>query len=273
MIRLRDLGFREGINEVIAVTFGVSGCDFCFRDVCGVGDLDVCNSNHSTHSTGNIFPSSTVKRNTAPLGIIVEDESSNMAKVRLFYVQSSQKSGIQGEKTGKTEGEKEETREEGRERREKEKKEKKKEKKKTHTMENVERGSRIHANVCFDPMAFAISAFEDLDEEFFSSDFVLRCACSVCTFEVREIKKFDDFWLCELEALDGRILNRGVRAFSRGFAAVVEAAVHATRYIYTGERRYLSKVLELGDIVERCGGRREREAYAYILNRTGETSF
>jgi len=269
MVRLRDLGFREGINEVIAVTFGVSDCNSCFRDVCGVGDLDVCNSSHSTHST--------VKRNTAPLGIIVEDELSNMAKVRLFYVQGSQKKEIKeipGERTEKTEGENEEIKEEVRERREKEKKEKKKkEKRKTHTMENVERGSRIHANVCFDPVAFAISAFEDLDEEFFSSDFVLRCAYSVCTFEVREIKRFDDFWLCELEALDGRILNRGVRAFSRGFAAVVEAAVHATRYIYTGERRYLSKVLELGDIVEKCGGRREREAYAYILSRTGEIRF
>jgi len=264
MVRLRDLGFREGINEVIAVTFGVSDCNSCFRDGCDA-DLDVCNSNHSTRSTGNTFLSSTVKRNTAPLGIIVEDELSNMAKVRLFYVQGSQKREIPGERTEKTEGEKEETRER--------EKEEKKEKKKTHTMENVERGSRIHANVCFDPMVFAISAFEDLGEEYFSSDFVLRCAYSVCTFEVREIKRFDDFWLCELEALDGRILNRGVRAFSRGFAAVVEAAVHATRYIYTGERLYLSKVLELGDIVERCGGRREREAYAYILSRTGETRF
>jgi len=200
-MKLKDLGFREGINEVVGITFGES-------------------------EKG--------ERNAAPLGVIVEDENSRTAKLRLFY-----------RYTGKSV-------------------------EKTHTMKNVEKGSKIYANVCFDPLAFAISAFEDLGEEFFESEFVLRGAYSVCVFDVKRIEKLHDLWLCELEAVDGWVVS-GARAFSRGFAAVVEAAVHATRYVYSTDARkeVEKKILELGSVVERCGGKREREAYRYILNRVG----
>ncbi len=198
---LKDLGFREGINEIIGVTF-----------------------NGRT-------------RNSAPLGIIVDDEESNRAMLRLFY-RKYHKSGSENVKT--------------------------------HTMENVERGSNIYANVCFDPVVFAVSAFEDLGDEFFESEFILKNAYSVCVFEVIKIRK-GDIWLCELEAADGWIVNpRAARAFSRGLAAVVETAIHATRYCEGRKREELKKkILEAGDLIERCGGKREREAYEYLLKATG----
>ncbi len=172
-------GLREGINEVIGVTFGVS------------------------ERNG---------RNTAPLGLIVK----NGYYLRLF-----------GE---------------------------------THTLRNLKANSKLYANVTFNPLAFAISAFEDLPDEYFADEYTLKDSYSVCIFKPRRFEKREEFTLCELELIDGKIVNpHAVRAFNRAFAAVIEAAIMLTRGI--------TDLRELESLVKRCGGKEEREAFEYLLTR------
>ena len=99
----------------------------------------------------------------------------------------------------------------------------------SHTRENVKRGSKIYANVVSDPIIFAISAFEDLTEDYFSSldPPVLKSALAYCEFEAKLTGAF-----AELELVDGRVISKELRAVNRGFYAVIEALVYATRYLF-----------------------------------------
>lgn len=183
---IKEFGFREGINEVIGVTEGIS-------------------------STGRV--------NTAPIGVIVRDSSTF---IRLF-----------GE---------------------------------SHTLVNLRNGSNLYANVCFDPVVFAISAFEDLDDSYFSKRirFALKDSYSMCVFQPLKFTDMGDFVLCNLKFIKGFFVNpRSVRAFSRAFSAVIEAAILATRYRASTEED--EKLKKLGRIVDRCGGSDEKLAYSYIL--------
>ena len=145
-MRLRDFGFTEGINEVIVITYG----EFL---------------------------------NTAPIGIIVEDPDSDIAKARIYP---------------------------------------------SHTRKNIERGSRVYANIVNDPIVFTISAFEDLGEEYFLSlnPPILKSALAYCEFKAKIVNDF-----VELKLVGGKVISRRIRAVNRGFNALIEALVHATRYL------------------------------------------
>ena len=183
-MKLVDFGLRNGINEIIAVTKGKW-------------------------------------LNTAPIGVIVEDENSIYAKAKLY---------------------------------------------KTHTRENVEMGSRMWANVIFDPMIFVISAFEDLGEEYFASlsPPILRNAAAWCEFETTI-----EGGIAHLRLVDGGVMNTPLRAVNRGFNALIEALVHATRYVISGSEELKEKILYYGTIVEKCGSVEERRAFEMLLKYAG----
>ncbi len=139
----------------------------------------------------------------------------------------------------------------------------------THTLKNLRANSKLYANVCYSPLAFAISAFEDLESEYFLNDFTLKDSYSVCVFEPVSFEKRENFTICELKFVEGFIVNpKAVRAFNRGFCAVVEAAIIATRY--TGSEKEMERLKELGRIVSRCGGKEEKLAYEYIMSAINE---
>ncbi|TDA30025.1 MAG: DUF447 domain-containing protein [Archaeoglobi archaeon] len=183
-MRLKDFGLQSGINEVIVITKGE-------------------------------------KLNTAPIGIIVEDENRIEAKARLYP---------------------------------------------SHTRENVEKGSFFIANIVRDPLIFAMSAFEDLGEEFFESlnPPIIKDALAFCEFEVRLKGLFAD-----LRLLRGDIIRKEVRAINRGFNAVIEALVHATRFVKNQSPELEQKIRECYAIIEKCGGKREKQALEIIKEKTG----
>lgn len=183
-MRLRDFGLRNGINEVVVVTKGE-------------------------------------KMNTAPIGIIVEDENSLRAKAKLYA---------------------------------------------SHTRDNVEKGSFFVANIVQDPLIFAISAFDDLGEEFFESldPPVIKDALAYCEFEVKLKGLF-----AELRLLRGSIIREEVRAVNRGFNAVIEALVHATRFVKNRSPALEQKIRDCYEIIEKCGGEMEKKAMQIIMEKTG----
>ncbi len=135
-----------------------------------------------------------------------------------------------------------------------------------HTRKFLESTGVLFVNVIHDPVVFVVSAFDDLGEEWFESldPPVLRGSLSWVKFRAH----LEGRWAL-LEFLDGEVLRSEIRAVNRGFSAVVEAAVHATRYILSGSETLAEKIRYCGMIVERCGGKREKEAYRMLLDYAG----
>ncbi len=186
-MKLADLGFTDGINEIIAITFSKDG-----------------------------------KVNTAPIGIIVEDANSKLAKARLYH---------------------------------------------SHTRRNVETGSKLWVNIIYDPIVWTISAFEDLSEDWFESlnPPIIRGSLAWCEFECEKVKD-DNPAGFKLKLIDGAILRKELRTVNRGFNALIEALVHATRYIMNRDSSLLRKIDECRSIVEKCGSRREKKALKILLD-------
>ncbi|MEM0332212.1 MAG: DUF447 family protein [Archaeoglobaceae archaeon] len=187
-MKLKDFGFTDGINEVIGITFKSD------------------------------------QVNTAPLGIIVDDDESDRARVKLYT---------------------------------------------SHTRENIEREGILYTNVILDPIVFSISAFEDLDSKFFDSlnPPIIKNALSWCKFSAKLTGAF-----AELTLLDGQICGKIVRAYNRGFAALIEALIYATRYkiVEDKAKEFIeNEIYRCKNIVMRCGSRREKMAFKILEEKLG----
>jgi hypothetical protein len=180
-LRLSDFGLRKGINEIIAITVTKE------------------------------------KPNTAPIGIIVEDEDSIFAKARLYA---------------------------------------------SHTRENIEIGGKLWTNIIFDPIIFVTSAFEDIGKEYFTSlnPPILRNAVAWCEFEARL-----EGSIANLRLIDGETFDFQLRAVNRGFNALIEALVHATRYEVFGDAQLKERILYYERIAKKCGGDEEKKAFDMLL--------
>ncbi|MCW3128771.1 MAG: DUF447 family protein [Methanophagales archaeon] len=142
------------------------------------------------------------------------------------------------------------------------------------TFSNVQETDKLAANVTNDPVLFVEAAFEPLSESQFSLfyDFpVLKEANSWILFDCVFSKKTNgsENFLFQLTPLAVKINRKEVKAINRGLNAVIEAAILATRYTLIAdnhEKDEMKKMMELyADIVEKCGGRREKEALKILL--------
>ena len=136
----------------------------------------------------------------------------------------------------------------------------------SHTRENVERDGRLWINVIWDPIVWVLATFEDLDEGWFSSMSppILRDALAWCEFECRKVsdKNPAEF---ELKLRDGGVFRREVRAINRGFNALIEALVCATRLDLNP--KLMDRIEELSTLVRKCGDRRTKEAFEILLRK------
>ncbi len=127
-----------------------------------------------------------------------------------------------------------------------------------HTRSFVERSGRLFANVIHDPLIFVKASFEDLGEEYFESldPPIIKGALSWMEFEAKLEGN-----IARLTFLRGGVVRREIRAVNRGFNAVIEALVYATRYTSLKREEFKKKALEYKGIVEKCGSEREKEAF------------
>lgn len=75
----------------------------------------------------------------------------------------------------------------------------------------------------------------------------------------------------ELDPVENAVLTERVPTVNRGFGAVVDAAVAASRLDVPGydTAELLDRLRYFADVVERCGGPEERDAFARIDEATG----
>jgi hypothetical protein len=143
------------------------------------------------------------------------------------------------------------------------------------TLSNVIETNKLAANVTDDAVLFVKAAFENLNETHFSlfSGFpVLNEANSWILFKSDFVEKKSESFLFQLVPLTVKINRKEVKAVNRGLNAVIEAAILATRYAITEDTREkedMGKKMKLyADIVEKCGGHREKEALRILYEKT-----
>ncbi|MCW3133727.1 MAG: DUF447 family protein [Methanophagales archaeon] len=145
------------------------------------------------------------------------------------------------------------------------------------TLSNVMETNKLAANVTDDAVLFVKAAFERLNETHFSlfSGFpMLKEAKSWIIFDSVFIEKRSESgnFIFQLTPITVKINRKEVKAINRGLNAVIEAAILATRYALIEDNREKEEIKKLiglyVGIVEKCGGRREKEALRILHDKT-----
>lgn len=137
----------------------------------------------------------------------------------------------------------------------------------SRTYQNVLAENFLVANITNDPVAFVRYTFSEVqpeDIENISSpgrEFpVLKAAQSWIAFECINTKITPEALVAELRPLRGHVGSFQPKAPNRGLNAVIEATIHATRYKMNEEEKYMKLIDFYEDIINKCGGEREKEA-------------
>ncbi len=101
------------------------------------------------------------------------------------------------------------------------------------TLENILCNQMACANIIDDPVLFVQSALSDLGHEnfeFIEGFPVLKYASGWIQFDCI-CKRGENISLVELFPVRSKIIKRKIHPVNRGFNAVIEASIHATRYV------------------------------------------
>ncbi|MBE0520955.1 MAG: DUF447 family protein [Candidatus Methanoperedenaceae archaeon] len=140
------------------------------------------------------------------------------------------------------------------------------------TLDNVLSRPVACANIVDDPVLFVRSALSDMDSgdfEFVDGFPVLNEALAWIRFRC-ECKKGEKISVVELSPVSCAVTSLTVRPVNRGFNAVIEALVDATRYVVFGGQKYLDRIGYYDKLVGKCGGGREMEAMRLLYELIGE---
>lgn len=139
------------------------------------------------------------------------------------------------------------------------------------TFTNIDANPKAAANIIDDPSLFVKSALSDTDTEkfeFIEGFPVLKQALGWVIFNC-ECRRGENISVVDLVPVRGKINKKGIKPVNRGFNAVIEAAVHATRYVGLKEQEYLRQIEYSNTIVQKCGGAREKEAMRLLYQLIG----
>ncbi|MCX6688266.1 MAG: DUF447 family protein [Methanoregula sp.] len=143
----------------------------------------------------------------------------------------------------------------------------------SHTAENIERDGWVVANFVHDPILYVKSAFGDLSREAFVEEPVaghqmhrLREAEAWIAFSATIENKTSEALVVRLtperEIMEGAF----IQPINRGFNSIIDATVHATRYIRNRDAE-LKKLIDYhAGIIRKCGGKREIEALNLLMS-------
>ena len=149
----------------------------------------------------------------------------------------------------------------------------------SHTWENVLKEKYLVVNIVYDPLLFVRSTFFDLELSEFNIvsanglNFpILKESAAWVIFKCVNIKNTDQALVADLVPIgaDSNEENRkDLPVPNRGFNAVLEATVHATRYQLTGGGKYLELIRHYETLASKCGGEREKKAMKLLYEVLG----
>ncbi|MDU9376500.1 hypothetical protein McpSp1_11210 [Methanocorpusculaceae archaeon Sp1] len=139
------------------------------------------------------------------------------------------------------------------------------------TVENILKHGWVTANFVSDcylypQYAFSDAAPSDLSEVFVGGVMMQRLsgADAWMGFLTQVLHETEETYYIELMPVASEYIREDPRPINRGFNSVIDATVHATRYVHSRDDS-LKMLIEyhLG-IIAKCGGPREREAGALL---------
>lgn len=145
----------------------------------------------------------------------------------------------------------------------------------SHTAGRIEDDGWVVANFIYDPVLYVRTAFEDLPPEYIVEEVVgrltiqrLRDAEAWAAYSATIERKTRDALMIRLSLLREELVSPVIHPVNRGFASIIEAAIHATRYHSAASPELLGWIKYHAGIVRKCGGSREKEAlqmlYAFL---------
>ena len=141
------------------------------------------------------------------------------------------------------------------------------------TEKNIRKYGWVTANFVSDAYLYAKYAFYDAekDELTEAGGFQrLSAADAYIPYRARVTHETEQSYMVDLLPAGGEvILSPGIRRVNRGFDAVIDAAVHATRYVRTHAPELKERICYDLDLIRKCGGKREREAAALLSDVCG----
>lgn len=138
----------------------------------------------------------------------------------------------------------------------------------SRTLDNIRGKKAAAANIVDDPFFFVESALSDMHQDNFDliGGFpVLKDALGWIIFNCR-IRKGETISVVELLPVESKIKHRQIQPINRGFNAVIEATVEATRYVVLKDKKYLDHIKYYDTIVRKCGGPREKNAMKLLFD-------
>ena len=139
------------------------------------------------------------------------------------------------------------------------------------TLKNIQVNPGAAANIVDDPVLFVKSALSDLGVEHFEAinGFpVLKNSPGWVIFDCI-CKRGENISVVEMTPVKGKIHHKVIKPVNRGFNAVIEASIHATRYVGKKGQEYLRQIDYCNSIVQKCGGAREKEAMRLLYELIG----
>nr|WP_165075621.1 DUF447 domain-containing protein [Methanogenium sp. MK-MG] len=162
----------------------------------------------------------------------------------------------------------------------------------THTEANIRESGWVVANLTYDPMVYVETAFGDLSEDAFTeitetkesaectktaaggSNISVQMPTSMqrlrsCeaweAFTTTIVSDNPETLVVELTPVASGILNLRPHPPSRAFANIIEATVHATRYVVTRDPALWALIEQSAELVRKCGGKEHVDALDLLL--------
>lgn len=146
----------------------------------------------------------------------------------------------------------------------------------SHTLENIISQREFTVNITHDPELFTLSTIGNLPLDYFSNDNSLKDAdayfkCEVISLKeaVKQsdpIRKKGEAIVIKSKVTD-MVIRREVKAFNRAFSCVIETLANFTRFDLVDETKkqyYLSRFTECSRVVNKVGGKEEKQAMGEI---------
>jgi len=137
----------------------------------------------------------------------------------------------------------------------------------SHTQQNIRDQGLMVANIIFDPLVYVKTAFDDLPENAFSEEVVsgrtvhrLADAEAWVAMEAEITRTTPEAVIVRLVPLHEEVIINAIHPVCRGFNSVIEATIHATRFIRTKDPGLRDLIGHHMTLARKCGGKREIEA-------------
>jgi len=140
------------------------------------------------------------------------------------------------------------------------------------TEENIRKYGWVTANFVSRASLYARYAFEDVNaEELTSAGDMQRLsdADAWIGFTAAVTHEAGQTYMVDLTPVCEEVLSPGVRRVNRGFDAVIDASVHATRYVFNHSDELRQRILYDFELIRKCGGEDEISAMKILGEHTG----